>query len=136
MAKWAESGDVLDMSGMQQPVDHVEDKQRLHPIIGETFPGFGESDVAESARMTDKLRSSGLCTLAECCVQRCFWQARGSSEVLRSFFRAVVFDGVTGESRQVDRLWFGHNNNSVVIIICSVSGVGKTTIGQLLAQEL
>ena len=52
--EWAEPGDVLDMSWMQQPVDHVEDKQRLHPIIGETFPGFGESDVAESARMTDE----------------------------------------------------------------------------------
>ena len=54
MAKWTEAGDALDMSWMQQPVDHVEDKQRLHPIIGETFPGFGESDVAESARMTDE----------------------------------------------------------------------------------
>ena len=54
MAKWTEPGDVLDMSGMQQPVDHVEDKQRLHPIIGETLPGFGESEVAESARMTDE----------------------------------------------------------------------------------
>src|SRR6476469_4124392 len=42
------------MSWMQQPVDHVEVKQRLHPIIGETFPGFGESDVAESAWMTDE----------------------------------------------------------------------------------
>jgi carbohydrate kinase (thermoresistant glucokinase family) len=46
-----------------------------------------------------------------------------------------VFDGVS-ESRQVDRSWFGQNNNPVVIIICGVSGVGKTTIGQLLAQEL
>ena len=31
---------------------------------------------------------------------------------------------------------FGRNNNSVVIIICGVTGAGKTTIGQLLAQEL
>ena len=31
---------------------------------------------------------------------------------------------------------FGQNNNPVVIIICGVTGVGKTTIGQLLAQEL
>ena len=31
---------------------------------------------------------------------------------------------------------FGQNNNSVVIIICGVTGAGKTTIGQLLAQEL
>ena len=54
VAKWAKPGDVLDVSGMQQPVDHVEDEQRLHPIIGKTFPGFGESDIAESARMTDE----------------------------------------------------------------------------------
>jgi len=46
-----------------------------------------------------------------------------------------VFDRVS-ESRQVDRPRFGQNNNPVVIIICGVSGVGKTTIGQLLAQEL
>ena len=46
-----------------------------------------------------------------------------------------MFDGVS-ESRQVDRSRFGQNNNPVVIIICGVSGVGKTTIGQLLAQEL
>ena len=31
---------------------------------------------------------------------------------------------------------FGQNNNPVVIIICGVTGVGKTTIGRLLAQEL
>ena len=47
-----------------------------------------------------------------------------------------MFDGVTRESRQVDRPRFGQNNNSVVIIICGVTGAGKTTIGQLLAQEL
>ena len=54
MAKWTKPGDVLDVAWMQQPVDHVEHKQRLHPVIGETFPGFGESDVAKSARMTDE----------------------------------------------------------------------------------
>ena len=31
---------------------------------------------------------------------------------------------------------FAQNNNPVVIIICGVTGAGKTTIGQLLAQEL
>jgi gluconokinase len=39
-------------------------------------------------------------------------------------------------SAAIDRLQFGRNNNPVVIIICGVSGVGKTTIGRLLAQEL
>ena len=33
---------------------HVEDEQRLHSVIGKAFPGFGESDVAESAWMTDE----------------------------------------------------------------------------------
>jgi gluconokinase len=31
---------------------------------------------------------------------------------------------------------FAKNNNPVVIVICGVTGAGKTTIGQLLAQEL
>ena len=40
---------------------------------------------------------------------------------------------------KVDKLidsTFAQNNNPVVIIICGVTGAGKTTIGQLLAQEL
>ena len=47
-------GHVLNVSGKQQTVRHVQHEQRLHPIIRKTFPGFGESDVAESAWMTDE----------------------------------------------------------------------------------
>src|SRR5438034_9181314 len=39
---------------MYQPVDPVEGQPRWHPIVRATFPGLGESDVAESARMTDE----------------------------------------------------------------------------------
>jgi hypothetical protein len=54
MAKWAEPGDLLDMSGMEKAVDHVEDKQRLHSVIGKAFPGFGECDVGEPAWMPEE----------------------------------------------------------------------------------
>src|ERR1700756_4301726 len=33
-------------------VDHVKNQQRLHPVVGEAFPSFGERDVAEPARMS------------------------------------------------------------------------------------
>ena len=95
MAKWAEPGDVLDMSWMQQPVDHVEDKQRLHPIIGETFPGFGESDVAESTRMTDEAAILWVVHGRRVLRPALFLASARSSEVLRSSLRAVVADGVT-----------------------------------------
>src|ERR1700757_3073268 len=54
MLEWNEPGDVFDVTGAQQLVDHVEDEQRLHPIVGETFPSFGEGDVTEAARMPDE----------------------------------------------------------------------------------
>src|SRR2546429_1857676 len=51
MTKRSEPGDVLDVAGMQQLVDHVKNEQRLHPVVGKPFPSFGERDVAEPARM-------------------------------------------------------------------------------------
>ena len=95
MAKWTEPGDVLDMSWMQQPVDHVEDKQRLHPIIGETFPSFGESDVTESARMTDEAAILLVVHGRRVLRPALFLASAGSSKVLRSSLRAAVADGVT-----------------------------------------
>ena len=95
MAKWTKPGDALDMSWMQQPVDHVEDKQRLHPIIGETFPGFGESDVAESARMTDEAAILWVVHGRRVLRPALFLASAGSSEVLRSSLRDVGADGVT-----------------------------------------
>src|SRR2546430_15559081 len=70
MAKWTESGDMLDVSGMQQPVDHIEDEQRLHAVVRKTFPGFGEREIAETARMPEEaaiLRIMHRCR--ECCVR-------------------------------------------------------------------
>ena len=52
MTKRSESGDVLDVAGMQQLVDHVKNEQRLHPVVGKAFPSFGECDVTEPARMS------------------------------------------------------------------------------------
>src|SRR5207249_4986851 len=54
VAKRAEPGDVLDVSGVQQSVDHVEHEQRLHAVVGKAFPGLGEGDIAETARMPDE----------------------------------------------------------------------------------
>ena len=58
MAKRAEPRDLLDVAGKQQPIDHVEHEQRLHAVVGETLPRFGERDVTQTARMPEKLRSS------------------------------------------------------------------------------
>src|SRR5438477_554055 len=60
MTKRSESGDVLDVAGMQQLVDHVKNQQRLHPVVGKTFPSLGECDVAEPARMSEKGAILGL----------------------------------------------------------------------------
>src|SRR6266496_1081626 len=54
MAKWTKPGDVFNVSGMEEAVDHVEHEQRLHSVIGKAFPGFGERDVGEPARMSDE----------------------------------------------------------------------------------
>ncbi len=54
MTKWAEPGDALDMSGMKQPVDHVENEQRLHSVIGKAFPSFVEGEIGKTARMSDE----------------------------------------------------------------------------------
>jgi gluconokinase len=117
-------------------VRHVQHEQRLHAVIRKAFPGFGESDVAESARMTDEaavlLVMHGRRVLRPALFLA---SAAGGQNSQNPSFELYVFDGVS-ESRQVDRPRFGQNNNPVVIIICGVTGVGKTTIGQLLAQEL
>ena len=52
MTKRNESGDVFDVAGMQQSVNHVKHEQRLHPVVRETFPCFGERDVAEPTRVS------------------------------------------------------------------------------------
>jgi hypothetical protein len=76
-------------------VRHVQHEQRLHAVIGETFPGFGESDVAEPARMTDEAAILWVVHGRRVLRPALFLASEGSSEVLRSSSRAVVADGVT-----------------------------------------
>jgi hypothetical protein len=59
-AEWTEPGDALDVSWVQQSVDHVEHEQRLHSVVGEALPRFGERQIAETARMPDKAAISGV----------------------------------------------------------------------------
>jgi len=54
VAKWTEPGDALDVSGVQQSIDHVKDEQRLHAVIRKAFPSFGEGEIAKTARMPDE----------------------------------------------------------------------------------
>ena len=69
MAKWTEPGDALDMSGVEQSVDHVKDKQRLHPVVGKAFPCFGEGEIGKTARMADEAAIlSVVHGRRECCV--------------------------------------------------------------------
>jgi hypothetical protein len=54
MTKWTEPGDALDVPGVQQPVDHVKHKERLHAVVGKALPSLGECEIAETARMPDE----------------------------------------------------------------------------------
>jgi len=42
------------MSRVQQSINHVEDEQRLHSVVGKAFPSFGEREIAKPAWMPDK----------------------------------------------------------------------------------
>jgi hypothetical protein len=41
--------------GQEEILDHVEDQQRLHPVVGESFPCLGEGEIPEPARMPEKI---------------------------------------------------------------------------------
>src|SRR6266480_3617294 len=82
MTKWTEPSNALDVSGMQQSVDHVEDKQRLHSVVGKAFPGFGEREIAEAARMPDEAVIVGITHGPQSVASRQLWQARRVSEFL------------------------------------------------------
>ena len=43
-AERREARDMLDMARQQQLVDHVEDQQRGHPVIGKALPRLGEGE--------------------------------------------------------------------------------------------
>ncbi len=65
MAEAIERDDVFDAPGQQEILDHVKDKQRLHPVVGEAFPRLGEGEIPKPARMAEEIgrrvlrRSSG-----------------------------------------------------------------------------
>src|SRR5437899_11118713 len=57
-------------AGMQQPIDHVENEQRLHDVVGKEIPRFGEREIAETARMTDDAAILRIMhRRRECCVR-------------------------------------------------------------------
>ncbi len=45
---------LLDMSGPQHLVHHVEDQQRLHAVVGEPLPRFSEGQISEPGGMPEK----------------------------------------------------------------------------------
>ncbi len=53
-AEAVEGGDVFDAPGEQEILDHVKDKQRLHPVIGKAFPSLREGEVPKPARMAQE----------------------------------------------------------------------------------
>src|SRR5438876_11039527 len=54
MAKWTEPRDALDVSRVQQSINHVQHEERLHAVVGKAFPSFGERQIAKTARMPDE----------------------------------------------------------------------------------
>src|SRR5437763_15779426 len=70
MAKWTEPRDALDVSRVQQSIEHVEHEQRLHAVVGKAFPSFGERQIAKTARMPDEAAIlSVVHGRRECCVR-------------------------------------------------------------------
>ena len=93
MAKWTEPGDVLDVSGVQQSVDHVEHEQRLHPVVGKAFPSFGEGDVGKPARMADEAAILRVVHRGRVLCSVCFDKHRRrtiSQTVRRKFFSCMT----------------------------------------------
>ena len=57
--KSVERQDVLDASRQQGLLDHVEDEQRLHSIVGKALPRLGEGEIPEPARMSQEIGRVG-----------------------------------------------------------------------------
>src|SRR5688572_31613986 len=53
-AKCRKARDVLDVSGQQQVVDHVQDEEARHPVVREALPGFREREEVQTARVDRK----------------------------------------------------------------------------------
>ena len=54
--KRIEDPHMLDVSGQEEILDHVKDKQRLHAVVGEAFPRLGEGEKPKPARMAKETR--------------------------------------------------------------------------------
>lgn len=52
-AEGGEGEDVLDVSGLEQLVGHIEDEECLHAEVAEALPAFGEAEVHEAAGVTE-----------------------------------------------------------------------------------
>src|SRR3546814_18098550 len=51
------------MPRQQQLLGHVEDQQRLHPVVGEPFLGLGERQISQRLGMAQE----GAVVVADCC---------------------------------------------------------------------
>jgi len=54
----------------------------LHSVVGKAFPGFGEREIAEAARMPDEAAIVGITHGPQSVAFRRLWQARRVSEFL------------------------------------------------------
>src|SRR5207248_2836216 len=49
-----EAGDLLDVAGQQQLVDHVQHEQCAHSVVGKPLPSLGESEEGEPLRVAEE----------------------------------------------------------------------------------
>ena len=54
-AKLSNADDVFDPAREQEILNHVKDKQRLHPVVGKTLPCLGEGEIPEPAWMAEEI---------------------------------------------------------------------------------
>ena len=55
LAKRVEDHDALDPSREEKILHHVKNEERLHSVIGKAFPGFGEGEEPEPARVPEEI---------------------------------------------------------------------------------
>src|SRR5262249_13425358 len=54
LAITGEGHHLLNPAGLEEVLDHVKNKQRLHSIKGKTLPRFGEGEKPKAAGMTEE----------------------------------------------------------------------------------
>jgi hypothetical protein len=65
VAKSAEAGNMLDVPGKQELVDHVEHQQGAHAVIGKALPRLGEGEIGETLRMAEEAAGQRLFALCD-----------------------------------------------------------------------